>query len=63
MKLVTAITIADPALSLPGIAMMPVSKDTLLRVVRRRAVQQNDDLSVIGQRLDVFRTRRRSLDS
>ncbi|SCB43836.1 hypothetical protein GA0061102_104144 [Rhizobium miluonense] len=63
MKLFTAITIADPALSLRGIAMMPVSKDTPLRVVRRRAVQQNNVLSAIGQRPDVFRTRPRSLDS
>lgn len=28
--------------------MMPVSKDTLLRVVRRRAVDQTDELHVIG---------------
>ena len=36
--------------------MMPVSKDTLLRVVRRRAVDQTDELHVIG--IDDFAFRR-----
>ena len=36
--------------------MMPVSKDTLLRVVRRRAVDQTDKLHVIG--IDDFAFRR-----
>ena len=36
--------------------MMPESNDTLLRVVRRRVVEQNDELSVIG--IDDFAFRR-----
>ena len=36
--------------------MMPVSKDTLLRVVRRRAVNRHDELHVIG--IDDFAFRR-----
>ncbi|PPJ67606.1 transposase, partial [Staphylococcus haemolyticus] len=36
--------------------MMPVSKDTLLRVVRRRVIEQNKELHVIG--IDDFAFRR-----
>ncbi len=45
-----------PAAAFANRLMMPVSNDTLLRVVRRRIVEQNDELSVIG--IDDFAFRR-----
>lgn len=45
-----------PAAAFANRLMMPVSNDTLLRVVRRRVVEQNDELSVIG--IDDFAFRR-----
>ena len=45
-----------PAAAFANRLMMPVSNDTLLRVVRRRTADQNDKLSVIG--IDDFAFRR-----
>jgi hypothetical protein len=45
-----------PAAAFANRLMMPVSNDTLLRVVRRRIADQNDDLTIIG--IDVFAFRR-----
>ena len=45
-----------PASAFANRLMMPVSNDTLLRVVRRRVVEKNDELSVIG--IDDFAFRR-----
>lgn len=45
-----------PAAAFANRLMMPVSNDTLLRVVRRRVVEQNDELCVIG--IDDFAFRR-----
>jgi len=45
-----------PAAAFANRLMMPVSNDTLLRVVRRRIADQNDELSVIG--IDDFAFRR-----
>lgn len=45
-----------PAAAFANRLMMPVSNDTLLRVVRRRVAEQNDELSVIG--IDDFAFRR-----
>lgn len=45
-----------PAAAFANRLMMPVSNDTLLRVVRRHAADQSDDLTVIG--IDDFAFRR-----
>lgn len=45
-----------PAAAFANRLMMPVSSDTLLRVVRRRIADQNDELTVIG--IDDFALRR-----
>lgn len=45
-----------PAAAFANRLMVPVSNDTLLRVVRRRIVEPNDELSVIG--IDDFAFRR-----
>lgn len=45
-----------PAAAFADRLMMPVSNDTLLRVVRRRTVDQNNELNVIG--IDDFAFRR-----
>lgn len=45
-----------PAAAFANRLMMPVSNDTLLRVVRRRIADQSDELTVIG--IDDFAFRR-----
>ncbi|RWB91472.1 MAG: transposase, partial [Mesorhizobium sp.] len=45
-----------PAAAFADRLMMPVSKDTLLRVVRRRTEQRPDELAIIG--IDDFAFRR-----
>lgn len=45
-----------PAAAFARRLMVPVSSDTLLRVLRRRVVDQNDELTVIG--IDDFAFRR-----